>query len=215
MAAYDLEEQEQIDELKAYWKQYGNLIMSIVIAVLFAFSAVQGWNWYQRKQAAEASNYFVQLQKAQASKDLKQVKGLSGSIIEQYPRTYYAAMAALIAAKAYYDANDVKSAKAQFEWAMEHAKTDEFRDIARLRLGYILLDEKDYDGALKLADEGVKTNTAYLARFSDLKGDVLVAQNKTADAKTAYQAALNAIDSKDTDYKNFVQQKLDSLGAAS
>jgi predicted negative regulator of RcsB-dependent stress response len=215
MAVYDLQEQEQLDELKAYWKQHGNLILAVILVALLAVTAFMGWNYYQRQQATEASSIFIALQKAQTAKDAKQVKDLTGSLLEKYPRTYYAAMAALISAKTSYDANDAKSAKAQLEWVADNAKPEEFRDIARLRLATIALDEKDYDGALKQIDAGNKAGSAYAARYADLKGDVLVAQNKNADAKASYQAALNAIDVKQTEYRKYVQEKLDSLGAAS
>src|SRR5580658_9754663 len=147
MAVYDLQEQEQLDELKAYWKQYGNLILTVLTLAIAAIAAFQAWNYYQRRQAAEASAVFVGLQRAQGAKDAKQVKDLAGTILEKYPGTYYAAMAALIAAKSSYDAGDTKSAKARLEWVVEHAKPEEFRDIARLRLASMLLDEKNYDGA--------------------------------------------------------------------
>jgi predicted negative regulator of RcsB-dependent stress response len=214
MAVYDLQEQEQLDELKAYWKQYGNLILTVITLAFAAVAAFQAWNYYQRRQAAEASAVFVGLQRAQGAKDAKQVKDLAGSILEKYPGTYYAAMAALISAKSSYDAGDVKSAKAQLEWIVERAKPAEFKDIARLRLAGILLDEKDYDGALKLIDAG-GGNAAFAARYADLKGDVLAAQKKNPEAKAAYQAALNAIDPRQSEYRLYVQQKLDSLGGAS
>jgi predicted negative regulator of RcsB-dependent stress response len=215
MGVYDLQEQEQLDELKAYWKQYGNKILTVITLVCVVIAAFQGWNYYQRRQAAEASTVFVALQKAQTAKDAKQVKDLAGSLLEKYPSTYYAGMAALIAARASYDAGDTKSAKAQLQWVTENAKPEEFRDIARLRLADILLDDKDYDGAMKQVDAGIKAANAYAARYNDLKGDILVAQNKNEDAKTAYRAALNGIDSKETEYRNYVQAKLDSLGGAS
>jgi predicted negative regulator of RcsB-dependent stress response len=216
MAVYDLQEQEQLDELKAYWKQYGNLILTIILIALLAVAAVMGWNYYQGRQAGEASTVFIALQKAVTAKDAKQIKDLSGNLLEKYPGTYYAAMAALISAKASYDANDVKTAKAQLEWVVDKAKPVEFRDLARLRLANILVDEKDYDAALKLVDAGNTSGSAYAARYFDLKGDVLALQNKNADARTAYQASLNAIDAKkEAEYHKYVQEKLDSLGGAS
>jgi predicted negative regulator of RcsB-dependent stress response len=215
MAVYDLQEQEQLDELKAFWKQYGNLILTVLTLVFAGIAAFQAWNYYQRRQAAEASAIYSGLLAAQGAKDAKQVKDLAGSILEKYPATYYAAMAALIAAKSSYDAGDAKSAKAQLEWVMEHAKPEEFRDIARLRLASIMLDEKDADGALKLVEAGASGNAAFAARYADLKGDILVAQKKNSEAKAAYQAALNAIDPKQAEYRKYVQQKLENLGGAS
>jgi predicted negative regulator of RcsB-dependent stress response len=213
MAVYDLEEQEQLAALKAYWKLYGNLILAILTVAFAVIAAFQAWNYYQRRQAAEASTVYGALQRAQGAKDSKQIKDLAGTILERYPGTYYAAMAALISAKSAYESGDAKSAKAQLEWVAEHAKAEEFRYIARLRLAGLLLDEKDYDGALKLVD--AKANAAFAARFADLRGDILAAQKKNADARSAYQAALNAIDQKNAAFRQFVQQKLDSLGSAS
>jgi predicted negative regulator of RcsB-dependent stress response len=213
MAVYDLEEQEQLAALKAYWKLYGNLILTILTVAFAVIAAFQAWNYYQRRQAAEASTAYGALQRAQGANDAKQIKDLAGTILERYPGTYYAAMAAMISAKSAYDSGDTKSAKAQLEWVAEHAKAEEFRDIARLRLAGLLFDEKDYDGALKLVD--AKVNAAFAARFADLRGDILAAQKKNADARSAYQAALNAMDQKNAAFRQFVQQKLDSLGGAS
>jgi predicted negative regulator of RcsB-dependent stress response len=213
MAVYDLEEQEQLAALKAYWKLYGNLILTVLTVAFAVIAAFQAWNYYQRRQAAEASMVYGALQRAQGAKDAKQIKDLAGTILERYPRTYYAAMAALISAKSAYESGDAKSAKAQLEWVAENAKAEEFRYIARLRLAGLLLDEKDYDGALKLVD--AKANAAFAARFADLRGDILAAQKKNADARSAYQAALNAMDRKNAAFRQFVQQKLDSLGGAS
>jgi len=213
MAVYDLQEQEQLDELKAYWTQYGGIILTVITVALAVIAALQMWNYYQRKQAAEASAVFASLQRVQTAKDTKQIKDLAGTLLEKYPGTYYAAMAALISAKTSYDTGDVKTAKAQLEWVVEHAKPEEFRDLARLRLASLLLDEKAYDEALKqLEPGGGGANAACAARFADLKGDILAAQKKNAEAKTAYQAALNALDPKSTEYRQYVQQKLDNLG---
>ena len=212
MAVYDLEEQEQLDELKAYWKQYGNLILTLLTLAFSTIAAFQAWNFYQRRQAAEASAVYIALQRAQGASDAKQIKDLSGTILEKYPSTYYAAMAALISAKAAYESGDAKSAKAQLAWVTEHAKPDEFRDIARLRLASILLDEKDYAGALKLMAE--KANPAFSARYEELKGDILAAQGQKAEARAAYQAALEIMPKKDTTYREYVQQKLDGIGGA-
>jgi predicted negative regulator of RcsB-dependent stress response len=213
MAVYDLEEQEQLAALKTYWKLHGNLILTILTVAFAVIAAFQAWNYYQRRQAAEASSVYGALQRAQAAKDAKQIKALAGTILEKYSGTYYAAMAALVSAKSAYESGDAKSAKAQFEWVAEHAKAEEFRYLARLRLAGLLLDEKDYEGAMKLVD--AKANAAFAARFADLRGDILAAQKKVADARSAYDAALNAIEQKNAAFRQFVQQKRDSLGGGS
>src|SRR5436853_267912 len=153
LMALDLEEQEQVAELKAWWTQYGNLIVSAITAAAIAFAAWQGWRWYERSQAAQAGALYDTLARAGQAGDAKALRDASGALLENYPRTLYASMGALTAARFYFDRNDLKSAKAQLQWVLEHGRTDDFRDLAGLRLAQVLLDEKAYDEALKLLEE--------------------------------------------------------------
>lgn len=224
MAAYDLEEQEQLAEIKAWWKQYGNLVTGIVVAASIGVLAWQGWNWYERNQAAQASGVYSVLQRAALERDTQKTKTASGELIEKFGRTAYAPLGALIAAKALYEAGDLKSAKAQLTWVAENGK-DELKDIARLRLAAVLLDDKAYDEAIKVL--GASHGTGFDARYAELKGDVLTAQGKKAEAAAAYKAALGKLDASAKDdkagntmqsreanapYREMLQQKLDSLG---
>jgi predicted negative regulator of RcsB-dependent stress response len=220
MATYDLEEQEQLDELKTWWKMYGNLVTGILIAVALAVAAWQGWNWWQRQQSVQASAIFSSLQTAAAQKDAKRARELAGELIDKYSITAYAGMGALLAARAQVDAGDAKNARAQLAWAAENAKDPGLRELARLRLAAVMLDEKAYDEALKqLAAEPV---AGFAPRFAELRGDVFAAQGKTAEARNAYDLALQKFDAAAKDdearqrggYKEVVQSKRDALGAA-
>ncbi|MBP9803870.1 MAG: tetratricopeptide repeat protein [Candidatus Accumulibacter sp.] len=227
MATYDLEEQEQIAEMKAWWKQYGNLLAGVVAAVSIAIVAWQGWNWYQRNQAAQASAVFAVMQKAVIESDAQRIKAASGELIEKYAGTAYAPLAALMAARAMADAGDAKTAKVQLLWVAEHGKED-LRDLARLRLAALLLDDKAYDEALQQLDGS--PSAGFAVRFQDSRGDVLRAQGKTAEARAAYQTALakleepeqggrakNTLQDRQANaaYRESLQQKLDSLGEPS
>jgi predicted negative regulator of RcsB-dependent stress response len=212
MAAYDLEEQEQLATLKAWWKENGGVVMTAVTLVLAVFAAWQGWNYYQRNQAAQASALYDAVQKGARAKDLKQVRESAGAILEQYPRTAYAAMAALVSAKAHFQGGDLKTARAQLAWVAENAKDEGLQDIARLRLVNVMLDEKAYDEALKTLE--AKHAAAFDAQFLAAKGDVLVAQAKPEEARSAYQAALDKADAKDTGMRGLIQLRLDALGTA-
>lgn len=218
MAVYDLEEQEQLDELKTWWKQYGNLVtLALAVAALVAV-AWQGWAWYQRSQATQAAGLYAGIEQAANARDGKQVRQLAGELIDKYPRTTYAAMGALLSGKVSAETDDAKNAQTHLQWAAENAKDEALRDLARLRLATLLLDEKSYDAALK-ALSGEPT-PAYAARFAELKGDVLASQDKKAEAKSAYQAALAALEKQEKDgaagqhraYHEVLQAKLDSLG---
>ena len=220
MATYDLEEQEQLDELKTWWKMYGNLVTGILLAVALAVAAWQGWNWWQRQQAAQASAVFSALQTATAQRDAKRARELAGELIDKYSVTSYAGMGALLAARVQVDAGDMKNARVQLAWAAENAKDAGLRDLARLRLAAVMLDEKAYDEAMKQL--AVEPGAAFAPRFAELRGDIFAAQGKSAEARNAYDLALTKFDTlaKDDEtrqrggYKEVVQTKRDSLGAA-
>jgi len=224
MATYDLEEQEQLAEIKTWWKQYGNLLINVLTAAALIVIAWQGWNWYQRNQTAQASLVYNVLQRAVADKDSQRIKAASGELIEKFSGSSYASLGALTTAKVLIDAGDAKTAKLQLQWVVDHG-SDELRDLARLRLAAVLLDEKSYAEALKQLDG--KVGAGFEARFADNRGDVLVAQGKTAEAQAAYQSALAKLDEAESKEKNggqgwqgqstavyreLLQQKLDAVG---
>jgi predicted negative regulator of RcsB-dependent stress response len=206
----DLEEQEQVAELKAWWRQHGNLIVSVILAAALAFAGWQGWRWYGASQAAQAAAVFEALAKAAQAGDAKALRDSAGTLIESYPRTLYASMGALVAARFHFDRNDSKSAKAQLEWVVERAPSEDFRDIARLRLAAVLLDEKAYDEALKVLDAG--HSAAYDSQYAALRGDVLVAKNQPADARAAYQLALDKAGKEASAFRESVRMRLEALG---
>jgi predicted negative regulator of RcsB-dependent stress response len=209
--AYDLEEQEQIDALKAWWNEYGNLVVLAALAALLTIAGFQGWRYYRGTQIERAATLFTQLDEAERGNDGKKVRDIAAQIVERHASTPYAGMAALAAAKAGYSTGETEDAKKQLRWVMEKAREDEMREVARLRLAGILLDEKKYDEALKLLSE--KISDAYAAMGSDLKGDVLAAQGKPAEARAAYQIALEKSDPASR-YRALIELKLDALGEA-
>lgn len=208
--ALDLEEQEQVAELRAWWNQHGNLIVSAITAAAIAFAAWQGWRWYERNQAAQAGTLYDTIMRASRTGDAKALRDADGALLENYPRTTYASLGALIAARYYYEHNDAKSAKAQLQWVLEHARTDDFRDLARLRLAAIALDEKAYDEALKLLDENHAS--AYDSQYAAAKGDVLVAKQQLNEARAAYRAALDKAGSGNAAFRESVRMRLEALG---
>jgi len=210
MSTYDLEEQEQLAELKAFWRLYGNLIVLAVAAALAVFAGYRIWHWYQASQASQASVVYAELQKAAAASDAKKVRDLAGTLIEQYPRSVYAPLGAFISAKVHFGAGDLKTARAQLAWAVENARDPGVQALARLRLASVMLDDQAYDEALKVLD--AKPESAFEAQFEDARGDVLVGQGKRAEAKAAYSAALAKLKPGDDAARELIQLKLDGLG---
>ncbi|MBS1131829.1 MAG: putative transrane protein [Proteobacteria bacterium] len=211
MAHYDLEEQEQIDTLKTWWKMYGNLVTNVIVALSLVVIGWQGWNWYQGSQATKASAIYGVLEQAAAVGDAQKVKAAAGELAEKFGGTNYAALGAMLAAKQSFEAGDLKTAKTQLSWVAENGK-DEVKDLARLRLVAVQLDEKAYDEAMKQLD--AVHAPVFDARFLELKGDVLSAQEKKAEARTAYKAALEKMTGKQGGGRELLQQKLDGLGEA-
>ncbi|MDN8007352.1 tetratricopeptide repeat protein [Burkholderia multivorans] len=204
------DEQESIESLKAWWARWGNLTTWIVLAALVVAAGFNGWNYWQRRQAAEASGLYEQVQKAAAANDKTTIARAAADMEDKYGRTAYAQMAALSAAKVLYAAGDTAGAKAQLQWAADHAKDDEYKQIAKLRLASLLLDEKAYDAGLALLS-GTPMD-AFKGLVADRRGDLLAAQGKTDDARTAYKLALDSLSKDDQSARQLVQFKLDALG---
>ena len=211
----DLEEQEQLDQLKAFWKKYGNAITWLLIAVLGAYAAWNGWNWYQREQSAKAGAMYDQLDKAAQAADVDQAARIFADIKARYPSTAYAEQAGLLTAKLQFDKGKADDALATLGWVESNAVEAEYQAIARLRAAGVLLEQKKYDDALKRLDAIVPKDGApeFGALVDDRRGDVLIAQGKTEDAKAAYTKAWKAMDPK-LDYRRLVEAKLTALGAA-
>ncbi len=209
MATYDLDEQERLDELKAWWKRWGNLVM---IGLAVALAAAAGWRYWQNHtltQNLEAGTVYQKFTQSLAADDTKSAREAGAMLIDQYKGTAYAPRAALLLAKLNVVAKDMKSAQAQLEWAVANSKEAAVKDLARLRLAGVQLDQKQYDDALKTLASS--HSDAFAARFDDLKGDVLLAQGKQADARAAYQAAFGKM-KEDNAYRSIVELKLDAMG---
>jgi len=213
MSTLDLEEQEQLASLKAWWGQYGGFVTMIVAVIVVAITAWTAWTWYQRDQSIQASNVYEQLQKAARASDVKAVQEVTGNILEQYSRSAYAPMAALLAAKIHFQSGDLKTAKVQLQWAMEHARSKEVKEISRLRLSILLIDEGSLDDASKLL--ATKPAEGFSGLFGVVRGDLLVSQNKLSEARVAYKTALESVGGLDPSIRELVQLKLDMLGESS
>ena len=206
----DLQEQEQLDALKSFWKTYGSLITWALIAALAVYAGLNGWKWWQRDQSAKAAAMFDQLELAAQGGDAQRAGQIFGDLKERYPRTVFAEQAGLLAARVQFDRGQADAAKASLTWVADNAGEDEYKTVARLRLAGLLLQAKDYDAALKQLD-AAKAPT-FAALVADRRGDVLLAQGKQAEARGAYQAAWKAMDEK-IEYRRLIDAKLTALGA--
>ncbi len=207
----DLQEQEQLDALKAFWKQYGNPITWLLIVVLGAYAAWNGWNWWQREQALKASAMYDELERAADAGDAERGSLVFGDLKQRFPRTAYAQQGGLAAAKLQSDKGQLDAAKASLAWVAENGVEDEARALARLRLAALLGEAKQYDEALKQL--AAAQGAGFDALVADRRGDLLLAQGKPEEARSAYEQAWKAMDAK-TDFRRLIDAKLTALGAA-
>jgi predicted negative regulator of RcsB-dependent stress response len=207
----DLEEQEQLDQLKAFWKQYGNLITWVVILALGAYAAWMGWNNWKREQSMKAGVLYEELEKAVQAGDMDKSARVFGDMKERFGRTGYAQQSALLTAKLQHEKGQPEAARTTLGWAAENASEDEYRTVARLRLAGLLLDEKKYDEALKQLDGA--SSTEFAALVADRRGDILLAQGKKDEAKAAFLQAWKTMEGT-VEYRRIVEAKLAALGAA-
>lgn len=207
----DLEEQEQLDQLKAFWKQYGNLITWALTLVLAGFAAWNGWNWWQREQAVKAAAMFDELQKAADAGDAAKTAGIFNDLKERFGGTAFAQQGGLITAKVQAEKGQADAAATSLGWVAEQAKEGEYQTVARLRLAGLLADQKKYDEALKQLDGA--TAKEFEALVADRRGDILLAQGKTEEAKTAFRKAWDTMDAG-IQYRRLIDAKLTALGAA-
>lgn len=205
----DLEEQEQLDELKHFWKQYGDLITWALIAVLGAFAAWNGYQYWQRNQAAQASVMYDEVGRAVQSGDMARVDRALADMKDRFSGTTYAQQAGLLAAKAYYDKGNVDASLATLKWVSGKAADEGYQAVAKLRLAGLLLEKKAYDDALQQLSGSFPKN--FVALAADRRGDILAAQGKKSQARAEYETAYKGLDER-VQYRRLVEVKLNALG---
>lgn len=205
----DLEEQEQLDQLKHFWKQYGNLITRALIVVLGAVAAWNGYHVWQRNQSAQAAAMFDEVERIVRGGDLERADRAFSDMKERFAKAAYTQQAGLLVAKMSYEGGKTDAAKATLNWLVDNASDKGYGSVARLRLSALLIDAKAYDEALKVLGASISDEFAALA--DDRKGDIYTLQGKRSEAKTQYQKAYLALDEQ-SEYRRLVSVKLNALG---
>lgn len=207
MSAYT--EQEELEKLKAWWKNYGGaLIVGIVLGLVLLFGN-KYWTQYQEGRRQAASNLYAELLQQVRSGSAEPARATAGRLVEEYKSTPYAGMAALMLARLYFEAGDTAAARGQLTWAIDNAEDPTVQHTARLRLGRLLLDGREFDAALALTQ--VKEQAGFESEYLELRGDVYAAQGNREQARAAYREALAKIGA-DTAYRRTLSMKLDEVG---
>jgi predicted negative regulator of RcsB-dependent stress response len=205
----DLEEQEQLDQLKHFWNTYGNLISWLLIAVFGSIAALNGWQYWQRTQSAKASVVYDEVERAVRAGDMARAQQAFGDVKDRYGSTTFAQQAGLLVAQAAVDKGQPDAAKAALSWVAEKSSDEGLQSVARLRLAGLLIEAKNYDEALKLL--GGEMPGPFAALAADRRGDIYSLQGKKAEAKAEYTKAYQTIDER-ADYRRLLEVKLTALG---
>lgn len=208
--AYDLEEQEKLDALRAWWDKYGTLCAVLVFIVVAGIAGWRGWQWYGQHQASQAMGYFEALESAtaqQGDEAVARIQAASRTLRDDFPKSGYTSRGVLVAAAALQSRNDLDGAREQLEWLIKENSDPALVPLARLRLAGVLLEQKQYDQALAQLDPA-PANFAGL--YADRRGDILAAQGKTQEARQAWESAVKELGQDPV--AQIVQLKIDALG---
>jgi predicted negative regulator of RcsB-dependent stress response len=206
----DLEEQEQLDQLKYFWKQYGNAITWLLILVMGSYAGWNGYQYWQKQQSTKAGALFDEVERAASTGDTSKLERAWNDMKDRFPGTTYAAQSALLAGKTFQQAEKFDAAVAALKWASESASDEASVQLARLRLANLQIQQKAYDDASKTLAKPF--TPAFTGLALDIQGDLYMAQNKSQDAVKAYTDAWSKLE-VNNEYRRLVQAKLNALGA--
>jgi predicted negative regulator of RcsB-dependent stress response len=206
----DLEEQEQLDQIKSFWTRWGNLITGVVTLVLVCFAAWNGWNYWQQRQATQAAVLFDTFEEASKQGDLALLARSLSDLQDQFPRTTLTAQASLLAAKTYFDKEKLSEAEKPLEWVVDHASDKAYIALASLRLSALAIERKDMAKARSWV-EGKSAPDGFQPLFDDRLGDIALIEGKNDEAKTRFTSAYKGMD-ESTEYRRLIEVKLGTLG---
>ncbi len=203
-------EKEQIDQIKKWWGENGKaLIFGLVLGVGGLF----GYRYWEASRIAEGQNasinyeHLLTIASAGASEEATEA---GDAIIKGYPKSTYAKLSALILAKLAVDSRDLNDAKTRLQWVIDNSNKGKIKPIAQARLAQLNLAQGDTENAAKLISE---IETAYADRFTELRGDVLLAQGELDDARAKYEQALEKARERGSAGET-IQLKIDNLNVA-
>lgn len=202
-------DEEQVEELKKWWSENGKGVLAGLAIGLVAVVGWTSWQTRERTQAELASMHYAQVVNDAAAARHEQALSQAEALADQFPDSVYASFASLVAARAAVQTNDPGKAKQHLEWVVDHAPFPELASIARLRLARLLIDAREYDGAL--AELGRIDSTPFHGRVKELQGDIHHARGDSTAARESYETVL-ADGELSSSTRIRVRMKLDDLG---
>ena len=208
--SYDFEEQERIAELKAWWEDNRWYVIGAIVVAIASFGGYRGWQVWKAQRAEDAALMFKPVSEATKAKDEKKAAEAARALIDKYPRSFYASEAGLVLAKQAFDAGNLDEARKQLEWVVDQG-VDEHRGVARIRLASVLMEQKKFDEALRVIE--ANKDEAFVPLAASLRGDIMLAQNRLDEARSAYKLAVEKAGPRNP-VGNIAQTKLNALGGS-
>ncbi len=209
--SYNLEEQDQIEQLREFWQQWGTAISALLLVAALAWAGWSGWHWWLNRQAAQASALYAQLTQRVDAADTRDAAVIWNRLHDDYASTSYSQMGSLALARAYVNAGDTKQAQAVLQWAVGHGPVPAQRAAAMLNLAALQIDAHQYAAALSTLQS--PPTAAFAPLFAERRGDVYAVQGQRAQARKAYQQALSELPPGAV-LRQLLDIKLDSVGGA-
>lgn len=204
MLDYNKTDEEQAEDIKAWWKENGISVIAGIALAIAALFAWEYWQKYQIKTMEGASSLYSSVQTtvddAVAAKNIQTLQ-------TDYPKSPYAALASLETAKKHAEKGEYEPAITALRWAIDNTKDVDLKNVASVRLARVLTAAGKYDEALQLANQTY--GASYESVLEELKGDIYSAQKKTEEARKAYERAILAAKNNSSE---LIKIKLDNLG---
>ena len=202
---------EKGEEIKQWWRDNGRaVIIGIVFGTALIFSG-RYWLNYQTTLTEQASLNYQHLATSLLDDNNAEADEKVQQLFSEFSSTPYAVFAAFDMAKKAVERDDAEAAKSYLQWVIDHAELTGHISIAQLRLSELLLSESKLDQALELVIQ--PTSVSFTSLFSEVRGDILVAQGKDSDARAAYQTAMMSL-GQGQPRQNILQLKLDDVAIA-
>ncbi len=210
--SYNLEEQDQLAQLRDFWDRWGTWISLLVAAAMLGWAGSRGWQWWQQHQAVKASALYAQIGQRMAASDMAGAGAVCAELRRHFGSSVYASMGALELAKGSAQAGDTAQAEHLLRWADAHAADPAYRAAAMLALSSLQTDAHQLDAAL--ASVKASPDAAFAGLFSARRGDILALQGHRAQARQAYLQALQQLPADDA-YRGSVALRLQAVGGRS
>ena len=211
MSVY-MTEEEQLESIKKWWKQYGNLVTVVLSLILFGIAGYRYLNWHQDKLTQQASVAYEQMMVALSNQNIKAVRAYANELIHEHNRTVYADAAHMTLAKIYVSKNKVEQAREDLQAVATDSKMSTLKQIAKIRIARIFAAEKSYTNALKELSS-VHDNT-YLPVINELKGDIYGATGQYQESMNSYKQTLDEV--KNNGMGNlFLEMKTNAIASKS